>query len=157
MAPPPRACEPLELLKPHFLRAFALSVFALVTVGGGACVGDTEKLAASGADAGDDAGGSIGPDGGDAQGDLGHAACGNTVSDPKNCGACGRACGAGFACAAGRCANEVIEVSRSCAVLRGGELWCWGDNTFGQVGIAPSSVVLPPTKVPIARVAHVES
>ena len=28
--------------------------------------------------------------------------------------------------------------SRSCAVLENAEVWCWGENTTGQLGVSPN-------------------
>jgi alpha-tubulin suppressor-like RCC1 family protein len=52
-------------------------------------------------------------------------------------------CATGYACVDGHCTNEVSEVAASethaCAVLRGGELWCWGKNQFGSLGVDPNA------------------
>jgi alpha-tubulin suppressor-like RCC1 family protein len=57
-------------------------------------------------------------------------------------GPCGHPCAPGYACMGNRCANEVVEVAasakQSCVVLLGGEVWCWGQNQLGALGIAPS-------------------
>lgn len=49
---------------------------------------------------------------------------------------------------------DAVEVSagpyHSCARTRSGELWCWGANNAGQIGIGSVTVVgVPPTKVSI--------
>jgi hypothetical protein len=65
------------------------------------------------------------------------------MSDALNCGACGHACPDEYACISGVCGNAVVDVStflHTCAVLRGGEVWCWGRDVWGEVGITPSMV-----------------
>jgi alpha-tubulin suppressor-like RCC1 family protein len=58
-------------------------------------------------------------------------------------GACGHACGAGYACTPAGCANDVVGIAasatESCAVLAGGEVWCWGDNQLGSIGVRPGA------------------
>lgn len=65
------------------------------------------------------------------------------TSDPANCGVCGKACADGYGCTAGTCDNVVVDVStflHTCAVLHGGEVWCWGRDVWGEVGVTPSMV-----------------
>ena len=69
------------------------------------------------------------------------ASCVDTTSDAGNCGACGVTCAAGYKCAASVCDNVVVSVSSflaTCAVLHGGEVWCWGRDVWGEIGIAPT-------------------
>ncbi len=53
-------------------------------------------------------------------------------------GACG-ACPSAYSCLQGRCSNAVVEVAASgthaCAVLLGGEVWCWGKTQLGNLGV----------------------
>jgi len=37
--------------------------------------------------------------------------------------------------------------SHTCAVASDGSLWCWGDNTDGQLGLGSTAAHLLPTKV----------
>jgi alpha-tubulin suppressor-like RCC1 family protein len=88
--------------------------------------------------------GSDAPDASDASSEDG---CGDTTSDTNNCGACGVRCGSGYVCAAGVCGNRVDAVgagSHACALLHAGDVWCWGPNTLGQLGVrAPNCTTCP--------------
>lgn len=105
-----------------------------------ACVGD-EPTVASGAEDGSTDGGAPG-DGGAGLGDA--SACeADTARDPSHCGACGHACGAEIECIEGVCANEPRDIAAggdfSCMVRGDGTVYCWGDNLFAQLGVAPGS------------------
>lgn len=67
-----------------------------------------------------------------------NGSCIDVSADPMNCGQCGRTCGQGFACAASRCEDEVARVAaggeHACVVLRGGKVYCWGNNARSAVG-----------------------
>lgn len=68
--------------------------------------------------------------------------CVDPLADAAHCGACGRACAVGYTCMSGVCGNAVIDFSTmlvSCAALRSGELWCWGRNVWGELGIPPAT------------------
>jgi hypothetical protein len=67
-----------------------------------------------------------------------NGACADTQTDPANCGQCGVACAAGYTCLAGTCGNVVIDASTflaTCAVLKAGEVWCWGRDVYGEIGV----------------------
>ena len=79
------------------------------------------------------------------------------------------ACASGYACTDGRCGNEVTEVAASsthaCALLRGGEVWCWGKSQLGALGVSASTTPLrcgnyacrptPALVVGVANVQHI--
>ncbi|MCC6558364.1 MAG: hypothetical protein IT372_35950, partial [Polyangiaceae bacterium] len=37
--------------------------------------------------------------------------------------------------------------SHTCAILKDGSLWCWGDNSVGQLGNGTTTGELSPTRV----------
>lgn len=43
----------------------------------------------------------------------------------------------------------------ACATIEGGELYCWGRNAAGQVGVAPSAVEVPPIRLALQDVTAV--
>ncbi|MDI1479861.1 hypothetical protein [Polyangium sp. y55x31] len=65
-----------------------------------------------------------------------------------HCGACGNACAA--FCKAGSC-NDPVSVAggyhHHCAVLKDGEVYCWGRNEKGEVGIDAPILSKTPVKV----------
>jgi alpha-tubulin suppressor-like RCC1 family protein len=83
----------------------------------------------------------------DANGEAGAAAdAGPEASDLDAKGACtgtvcgARCCGKDAGCIdSGVCSNDVVDVSGggngSCAVVADGTVWCWGENSVGQVGV----------------------
>jgi hypothetical protein len=117
------------------------------TQGGG---GASPTTGAGGATSPHDAGaGGADPEGGPPPADGGACddgvvcggACVDPSSDPANCGGCGRACAPGYGCLEGVCGNVPVHVATSqlsCAVLRGGEVWCWGRNVLGEAGFDPA-------------------
>lgn len=75
-----------------------------------------------------------------------------TSADVKNCGKCGNTCG--LACVNSTCIDPVDVVAgyhHACALLSDGAVFCWGDNTLGEVGdsgLAPSIPVPIHVKLP---------
>ena len=121
--------------------------FALFTGAVGAiaaCVGDSPAVPSDG---GTESGAT---DGG------GDTSCGNTATDPKNCGTCGKVCATGFGCTQGVCDSTVVKLvsggGHSCVTMKNGAVYCWGANAFGQAG-ADASASAPPTFIPRDRQA----
>jgi alpha-tubulin suppressor-like RCC1 family protein len=48
----------------------------------------------------------------------------------------------GYGCLGGVCGDAVVGLSvhfHACALLRAGEVWCWGGNAWGEVGVPAAS------------------
>lgn len=131
---------PKAALVPTILGLLALAAYA--------CVGDDPGTATGGVE--DDAAGGENEEAG-TQADGDPCEGRDLQSDPANCGACGKTCAAGFECTSGVCGNAVAFVAsgenHSCAVLRRGDLYCWGSNVEAQSG-ADASASVPPTLIP---------
>jgi alpha-tubulin suppressor-like RCC1 family protein len=63
--------------------------------------------------------------------------CIDVTQDTNNCGLCGKKCGMGYACTMGQCDNDVQSVfaggDHACVLLRAHKVFCWGNNTYGQI------------------------
>jgi alpha-tubulin suppressor-like RCC1 family protein len=77
-------------------------------------------------------------------------------------GQLGRATGAGLPSAA--IAAEVSNITNavslcagtyhSCALLAGGTVECWGNNSYGQLGVSPLALTVNPPSAPVTSVAN---
>src|SRR3954469_22064138 len=47
----------------------------------------------------------------------------------------------------GRWAKVAVSDAATCAITTTAELWCWGFDYYGQLGIGSVTVTAPPTKV----------
>lgn len=71
------------------------------------------------------------------------------LTNTYHCGACGQACAT--SCFEGSCAVPVevkASFEHTCARLNSGEVWCWGANLHGKLGV-PLGVVPEQTSVPV--------
>jgi alpha-tubulin suppressor-like RCC1 family protein len=75
----------------------------------------------------------------------------NLGTDSQNCGFCGNICPNNRQCEGGKCISVVQIVSsasalHSCALLNSGVVYCWGENSKGQVGDG-KGCALPPCSI----------
>ncbi len=81
---------------------------------------------------------------------LATSGCETDLRSPHDCGGCGNVCS--FGCASGEClrATEITATAdHACALLENGAIWCWGGNTYGQVGDRAPSTEGVWTPVPV--------
>jgi hypothetical protein len=70
----------------------------------------------------------------------------------EHCGGCGLACPAGYECQGTTCIDRPIQLAggaiSTCALTEAGNVWCWGSNHEGEVGVGSSDGVIDrPRKV----------
>ncbi|HEY8087992.1 MAG TPA: hypothetical protein VIF09_09105, partial [Polyangiaceae bacterium] len=86
------------------------------------------------------------------------SACVDTQNDDNNCGGCNVTCDAG-ACYRGTCGGRQVTgitagTSHACALLRAGDVWCWGADDQAQIlgptgaGSCPGGPCRAPTRIP---------
>lgn len=134
-----------------------------LVAGGGAPAsgGAGDGAGGSGGDGGAGTGGAAeGGGGGGAGGDGGgpidcddpcSPGCTDMFTSEDHCGACGQACGEGELCLAGICDRRLQGAAGTYTVCarREAGLWCWGDNSWGQIGAGFASSDQPPLLVTV--------
>ncbi len=130
--------------------ARVVGVFFLVSglAAGAACVGDSTTTSDAGPDATSDAGHDV------VTSDASDGGCGNTQTDPMNCGACGHVCSASAGgCFGGVCGNTIVQLAagpssfHTCALTASGNVYCWGSNSDGQLGVGSQTSFAQPAHV----------
>ncbi len=76
--------------------------------------------------------------------DCGACAVGDVCSDDDDCG--GRRCLLGT-CRSRPASSIAVGRAHACAIVTGGRIACWGDNTHGQCGLAGGAASVAPTLV----------
>lgn len=80
-----------------------------------------------------------GGDGGDFCERCGGDSCVELSRDRENCGGCRRGCNSGWSCVDGACVDVPVQLvaghGTTCARMRSGDLYCWGLNDRGVVGV----------------------
>jgi alpha-tubulin suppressor-like RCC1 family protein len=80
--------------------------------------------------------------------------CETDITTPAHCGSCTNSCGS--ICAAGACNDPVAMAGgyeHNCALLKNGDVYCWGTNDVGAVGDGTFVNKVKPVKVPLATPA----
>ena len=134
------------------MRLAALVFLVCSLAAAAACVGDSTTPTDGGVDATIDV---LAPDASDAGGgDASDGSCGDTQTDPNNCGACGHVCSASAGgCFAGVCGNVIVQIAagpssfHTCALTASGNVWCWGLNSDGQLGVGSQTSFNQPAHV----------
>ena len=92
--------------------------------------------------------------------------CTATDTDPLNCGACNKKCNTtdagAIGCLGGKVGDTIVDVAlglhHACVALLDGDVWCWGDNTRGHLGIPRATVTsASPVKAAIDSVVRISA
>jgi hypothetical protein len=118
--------------------------------GAGAADGGSGGVGGVGGDGGAASGGAPGCDEGtaDCDGDESNGCETETSSDPAHCGRCGTVCNT--QCVSSVCNDAVVVDAggwNTCVVRALGDVWCWGENTWGQLGDGTDDSSATPIKV----------
>ncbi len=80
--------------------------------------------------------------------------CETDTTKPANCGSCNVSCSA--YCVNGTC-NDPVAIaggySHTCAILKNGNVYCWGFNQLGEVGDGTTGNKISPTKITLPGAA----
>ena len=88
--------------------------------------------------------------------------CEADLSSPASCGDCSTACASPLECVDGTCVERFVGVTagarHTCGWTETGNVWCWGENLYGQIGDGTSSNQPEPVQVTgLSGVVQVEA